>query len=276
MGLVHPTSAGATASLGLTLLALTSVVWRQRRAGWLLAVGAPIHLALLLFAASRTAIGVTFLLLVLIACTMLPRIWQAAMAVVLSSLLALYLFADPAFVFGDSMRNTAFEYLTRNEPTEQLQSLTGRTDLWAAVWQEFLASPIQGCGYFVTSQTGMLDVWSGPANRTAHNVFLQVLASTGLVGFVLFLWGIVRPIRIAARTLTDSEDGRRLGRLLLLIGVWYACWGQLCASFMGPIQPESVAFFCCLGLVVSNADAPTDERAMAVTRLSHVATNTPS
>ena len=44
---------------------------------------------------------------------------------------------------------------------------------------------------------------------------------------------------------------RVLWSLLVLFGLWFLGWGQLCESFLGPIQPESVVFYCLLGLTIA-------------------------
>ena len=61
----------------------------------------------------------------------------------------------------------------------------------------------------------------------------------------------VRPLRAAARELRGGGEAGKLGAFLLLLGVWYLGWGQLCESFMGPVQPESVVFYCLFGLAIS-------------------------
>ena len=44
-------------------------------------------------------------------------------------------------------------------------------------------------------------------------------------------------------------------------GVWYLGWGQLCESFMGPVQPESVVFYCLLGLGVAQVRGQPEDHA---------------
>jgi O-antigen ligase len=189
----------------------------------------------------------------------MPRTRLAYAVLAISSLGAVYLCLDPALQIIEMALGSTRHYLMRNESVESLQSLTGRTELWSAVWVEALKAPLHGCGYFVTSQNGLLDVWSGPANRTAHNFALQVFVSTGLIGLLLFAWGLGRIARCAARNLPCSAEGRQLGKLLLVLACWYAGWSQLCASFMGPIQPESIVFFCCLGLSLAGYSATAEQ-----------------
>jgi O-antigen ligase len=258
-GLVHPTSAGATASLGIVLLTLTRLTWNVRWSRWLLLPGIGVHVALMFLATSRMAFLMTAIVLGLAMLVLLNRVWFAGLTLVLTVLVTLYLSVDPGLTVLESTFGTAAGYLTRNESTESLSSLTGRTELWAAVWSEFTKSPIRGCGYFVTSQDGMLDVWSGPANRTAHNVLLQVLSTTGVVGLLIFGWGGLRLLRRVVPDLARCAEARKVGIFLLLVGCWYAGWGQLCSSFMGPIQPESLVFFACLGIALAVLRSSDDD-----------------
>ncbi|MEE8603235.1 O-antigen ligase family protein [Euzebya tangerina] len=67
------------------------------------------------------------------------------------------------------------------ERAEELVTLTGRTDIWGAGIEEFLANPIFGAGSDVyqryAEETGQ--TWAGQA----HNEFVQTIAAEGLVGF---------------------------------------------------------------------------------------------
>ena len=265
-GLVHPTSAGATGSLGIVILISARLLWGW---AWVRAFLLPGLLActcLLFLSHSRMALAMTGAALGL-AFLRYTGTQLLAGAVVSTSLLAAgYLAYDPGLIEVDRGRKELNDYWRRGETDEQMSSLNGRGDLWEAVWSEYEKSPVLGHGYFLTSRTGILDVWSGPAIRTAHNFILQVLASTGAIGLALFIWAFVRPLRAAAREFGRDVESRKLGALLLLLGVWYLGWGQLCESFMGPVQPESVVFYCLFGLAVSqvrripNEHSPEAER----------------
>ena len=63
VGLMHPTSAGATASLGLVMLAAVAIVWRSNWSRALLWPAAVVHAAVLLIALSRTGLGLAVLML---------------------------------------------------------------------------------------------------------------------------------------------------------------------------------------------------------------------
>jgi O-antigen ligase len=250
-GIVHPTSAGATASLGLVILVAVRLLWGWRWSRGLLLPGLFAHSLLLVLAASRMATIMAGILLLLLALFYLRRVALAAGLLACCLGLAVYVIVDPEL---QSLRQFAYRSVaqfTRGESTESMQSFTGRTALWEAMWESFRESPVVGHGYFVTSRTGQIDVWSGPANRTAHNFFLQVLVTTGLVGFALFLWALMRLIFAVVGAARRTESSDRRGVFVLLLGFWYLGWGQLCESFMGPIQPEAVLFYSLVGFALS-------------------------
>ena len=250
VGLMHPTSASATASLGLVTLVAAATIWRWPWSRAMLWPAALIHTAVLLMALSRTGLALAVLALGLLAPWRGSRMAMASGAVGLSVAAVVYPVFDPGFVLAGDLVGAAAEYVSRGESPETMRTLTGRTELWQAVWTSFLESPVVGYGYHVASSDGVLEVWGRPAVRTAHNLLLHVLASTGLVGLGLFAFGLIRPIRGAAAALRRDEGGRRLGRLLLVVGGWYLGWSLLNESFLGPLQPESVFFFAALGLAV--------------------------
>jgi hypothetical protein len=63
-------------------------------------------------------------------------------------------------------------------------SLNGRVEVWELAWRVALEHPLFGVGYYNLRYYVMTSFnWSG----TAHNSFLEVLASTGVLGAALFL-----------------------------------------------------------------------------------------
>lgn len=262
-GLIHPTSAGASASLGLVVLLVCVLQWGWRWARVLFLPGLLVHGTVLLLAASRASIACTVIVSVL-AIFVLSRGYTVALLVLLVSLLgAGYLALDPDLAVVAATSDSTATFLARGQSVQSIQAVSGRAELWEAVWNEFARSPLVGHGYFVTSRAGSLDLWNGPANYTAHNVFLQVLVSTGLVGAMLLCWGLVRPTRLALAHALP----RPVARLLGLMAVWYFVWGLFSAAFMGPIQPDTVFFFCCVGIIVGHVvNRPMDNALAAPLR----------
>jgi O-antigen ligase len=252
-GMVHPTPAGATASLALLLLVACRLLWNWKWTRVLLAPAVIIHGLLLIVSGSRAAVLLTASLGLGALLVLNSRLALGLLLLSISAAGTIYLAIDPGLELLDQASEFTGEYLRRGQSAQDLASVSGRSELWAAVWAAFLDSPLVGQGYFMCSPTGILDVWEGPSMETAHNLLLQVLVSTGIVGTALFLWGIARPGMIVMRKLRGGPNARRLATLIVLFGCWYAGWGLVCESFMGPIQPESVVFFVLLGIALGSA-----------------------
>lgn len=248
-GLLHPTKVGGTASLGLVLTVACRLNWEWRWTRVLLPPALAVFPIVMLMAASRTALLLAIVLVVLLVCGMGSRRWLGALVLVGSLAGIAYPLADPGLAAARRAVSASKDYALRGEPIERLKQLNGRTALWAALWQSFLEAPFVGRGYFVTSKDAKVDVWSGPENRLAHNLWLQVATSTGVIGLGLFLAGLWRPVAAAARRLSTSDEGRRLRRLAVVLGAWYLGWGTVSESFMGALSPESVLAFSLLGLI---------------------------
>jgi O-antigen ligase len=100
-----------------------------------------------------------------------------------------------------------------------------RKEIWQASWQLFRAHPIAGIGYggygtAITEFTG-----TGPRRESlqqAHNDYLEMLASGGLIGAAFVVWFMVALVRKARRHLQPSHAfryGTCLGALTGLFAV---------------------------------------------------------
>jgi O-antigen ligase len=254
-GVVHPTAAGANASLGLLLATLCHFVggFPGARRRWVCSL--LVHGLVLYYASSRMAWGMA-LITVPTAIFFFSSNRLRALAVLTGGLLALgAMLSDPAFQRFFDADNAGLQYLTRGQSSAQLQGFSGRDEMWQAIGSEFAKAPLRGHGYFVTSAKGELEVWGMTANYTAHNIYLQVLASTGLIGFVLFVLAVVRPfcemLRQLPRPRLQCEAfPNRIAIVLGFVLFWFFGWSLLCSSFMGPVRSESVVFFTCVGIGV--------------------------
>ena len=63
---------------------------------------------------------------------------------------------------------------------------SGRIELWQEGWRDFLASPLFGRGFAFGAMTGDM-VSTNPFSNMYHNVFLQFLASMGVLGVLMLL-----------------------------------------------------------------------------------------
>lgn len=64
-------------------------------------------------------------------------------------------------------------------------TMTGRTTIWEATWALFIEAPLRGVGAGATPAA--LDRSELGRAHVAHNAFLSVAASTGIIGLALFL-----------------------------------------------------------------------------------------
>lgn len=261
-GFIHPTAAGATASLGFVLgliLLLRNLTSSRTAIGGAMLL----HAVLLLLSSSRSALAVTCLTATLCLVALVGMRTRGLLLTLAGCASILYLLIDPGFEIVFQALEGTSEYVRRGQSAEQLRGVSGRMEMWEAIWEQSCKSPLIGHGYFVTSSTGKLDVWDGPANHDAHNVGLQVLVTTGCIGCGLFALAVLRSVVALvpkphpwrstpdAQTHNDPTGNSDFWWLVLIMGVWFLVWGQACVSFLGPIRPESVLFFVLLGLMAA-------------------------
>jgi exopolysaccharide production protein ExoQ len=89
-------------------------------------------------------------------------------------------------------------YANTYDQVNHVETLTGRTFIWAVAWEEALKSPWLGHGFysfrFVIPAIGTFEPWQ------AHNELLQQFFCYGIVGLVIMIgiyWNFMRAIRSA-------------------------------------------------------------------------------
>ncbi len=84
---------------------------------------------------------------------------------------------------------------------------TTRLLLWVSAWDLFTHSPVIGVGWGnFTSVYGLDDPSFEPGKVGAHNIYLQLLSETGLVGFAAFFYFVAQSWRQARNQLRGSLD----------------------------------------------------------------------
>lgn len=140
--------------------------------------------------------------------------------------LLLIIIAGVVWLGGDQLATgveTATQEMTGANASE-MHEAARRRDIWHATWLMFKARPIAGAGlggYWAAvpvyhSASGVL------TPQQAHNDYLELLASGGIVGAGLFVWFIVALIRQARQSVSASMGLQRavvLGTIISLVGV---------------------------------------------------------
>jgi O-antigen ligase len=173
--------------------------WMGRAVRWLAITGA---CALLIRSRSVTGILVFG---VIIATLPLYRLVRARVTVAIPVVIAFVLGAAGFFLILTSSSTDVFQILHRSP------SLTGRTDLWAAVVMAIAKKPFLGYGFHA--------FWQGMAGESAsvllavqwlvphaHNGFLDLMLDLGLLGLVTFAVGYFVAWRRAIELMKRAHD----------------------------------------------------------------------
>ena len=251
-GIFHSTNAGSTASLGVVILFSSLVIWRWHWSRWLIVPGTLIHLGSMLIGANRLSMALVVLVCGLVFLFAAKAISLASTTLVITVLGIGYVCVDPGLIGCDELFERIGDFSSQGQTQNQLGNLSGRAEMWETIWASFRESPWIGHGYFVTSRTGRIFVWGEWGNWTAHNLILQVLVTTGIMGAAMLFVGIGNvAVRVILKIGSANKAHSRLALFLFVIGIWYLGWGVLNESFLGPLSPESVIFALCLGLGVA-------------------------
>lgn len=146
---------------------------------------------------------------------------------------------------------------------------SGRTDIWAVGWRMVEDNPVHGVGaanfadntirYLL--QPGVIgrDEYIVDVPKSAHNIYLQVLAELGVVGFLLFMsivgYSLACGVKAARRF---AADDRRTGELLAR-GLVIATVGFLAFEFFSS-QMYSKALWLMIALGPAVLAVATDRR----------------
>jgi O-antigen ligase len=152
------------------------------------------------------------------------RATAVALRLALTVALVLSVVVGVAWVGGDPLaeRMGSVREEAAGEATDS--SRTGRAAIWRATWRLALAHPIAGAGFggYWMAITGTHDGSGELVPQQAHNDYLELLASGGIIGVALAAWFVFALLRLARARLRDADPFRRavaLGALTGLFGV---------------------------------------------------------
>ena len=256
--IVHPTALGAAGSLGVILCVGLCLASKSRSLQYASIATVPACLIALIVAHNRLALILTLLIGVTLFVVKGKSHLLAIICVAFSGLGAIYILLDPGLVLVEAALGSSVDFFNRGQSKLQLTQLSGRAEMWSKMWESYLDSPLIGHGYLVSAKTGKILVWHQETNHTAHNIALQALVSTGIIGLVLFaiwilkiaqmVWSIwIRSTNHVQQDLKSSFP--EFSILPFAIMVWFLGWTFLNESILGPIRPESVVFAIATGAI---------------------------
>jgi O-antigen ligase len=182
--------------VALLLPIWTALVLSNSRGG-ILAMLVQIVSAGLLLSSRSLSVVRAMLLVVLVAGVLLGTLW----------------------VGGDRLASN-FENATRELSPSEAAGVS-RNEIWRASLKMFAAHPITGVGlggYWI-GITAYHDASGLMTPQEAHNDYLELLSSGGVIGFAIGVWFAVQVIREARRNFLLEGSYMRLGAILGIIGV---------------------------------------------------------
>lgn len=100
---------------------------------------------------------------------------------------------------------------------------SNRKDIWRATWQMARAHPVAGAGLggYWAEVPRYHDASGVQTPQQAHNDYLELLASGGLIGAAIFVWFVVLLIKRASAINRSSrfQRGAALGAVLGILGI---------------------------------------------------------
>jgi O-antigen ligase len=151
----------------------------------------------------------------------LQRIAQSALLrTALLIVLAVGVVLGTLWVGGDRLA-TNFEGASSEFTADTLRQGVSRNEIWRATLKMFAAHPIAGVGlggYWI-GITAYHDASGSMTPQEAHNDYLELLSSGGVIGFAIGIWFVVALIRKARENLFADVGYMRAVRLGAILGI---------------------------------------------------------
>lgn len=122
---------------------------------------------------------------------------------------------------GDRLATRIEDRTEFNRDPAGLRLGVSRNEMWRATWQMFKAHPVLGVGMggYWAAIPGFHDASGTMTPQEAHNDYLELLASGGVVGFALALWFAVIVVKRTRENLTAPNRFRRAACFGASIGI---------------------------------------------------------
>jgi len=248
LGLGIVLSGGVARERLLIYVALLLPIWTglvlANSRGGILAMVAQVVVAVLLLMGSRSDYE-------------LPRIAQsAALRAALLVVLVVGVLFGTFWVGGDRLA-TNFE----NATGEITSTSTGasRNEIWRATLKMFAAHPIAGVGmgaYWI-GITAYHEASGLMTPQEAHNDYLELLSSGGLIGLALGVWFAVAVFRETRQNLSTDQGYKRAVRLGAVLGITGVAAHSL-VDFGLHIMTNAVVFIVLIMIATSKIDAHSE------------------
>jgi hypothetical protein len=142
---------------------------------------------------------------------------------VIAAALLMIIIVGVASLGGDQLSTgveTAALEMSAADPTE-VNFGSRRRDIWRATWLMFKAHPVAGAGLGAFwAEVPVFHQASGVSTpQQAHNDYLELLASGGILGAGLFIWFAVALVKQARRSVSVGEGFQRAASMGAIIGV---------------------------------------------------------
>jgi len=130
-----------------------------------------------------------------------------------------------------------------------------RLDRWAAAWRMYQDHPLAGVGYGTYAdrrKEGYIHYRSAYSSRIrmgAHNLYLEILAETGILGLFAFLWLMWRYFVGAARSLRHDSDPFRISLIVGSVGAVITFLTHAFVNNLGPSDKMFITFWLLIALV---------------------------
>jgi len=149
--------------------------------------------------------------------------YSVGFAAVTATVLAIAIGAGVAWLGGDQLTTGIQTAQIEIKSTDSHEGAR-RRDIWNATWRMARAHPIIGAGLggFWAEVPVYHDASGAQTPAQAHNDYLELLASAGLVGVGIFFWFgvvLVKRVRWVLGTLSGFQRAAVLGALVGIVGV---------------------------------------------------------
>lgn len=163
-----------------------------------------------------------------------------------------------AWLAGDQLVTgveSAAAEMTTFDRTE-LHEGSRRRDIWQASWQMFKAHPIVGAGLggYWAEFPAYHQASGVTTPQQAHNDYLELLSSGGILGAALFVWFAVALVKQARQSVRENEGFQRAASLGAIIGL--AGVGVHSIVDFGLHITENALVFMALLAIISLAPIP--------------------